>query len=83
MIDNNFTLNGQGQQEIQGSEDVGLKQSSLVADTEDHTFSCGKTAPVLGCFIEFIERGNTADGIPMRGFLGNNAAGVFKSTNSR
>jgi len=62
----------------QGSPAVSLEQSSTMADVVPHRFSCG-TEEVLPCsFLELIQRHS---GFP--GFLGQNAKGIFASTNAR
>ena len=61
----------------QGSPSARLEQSSTVANLVEHTFSCGTTQQVPCSFLEFIRR---YDGF--RGFLGQNARGIFSSTDS-
>mmetsp|Transcript_1672 Transcript_1672/g.4704 ORF Transcript_1672/g.4704 Transcript_1672/m.4704 type:complete len:340 (-) Transcript_1672:389-1408(-) len=74
-----FTLNPAGGVDgfTQGSRGVSLEQSSTVADPVEETFACGTTKEVPCAFLELIER---HDGF--RGFLGQNARGIFDSTNS-
>jgi len=62
----------------QGSPALHLEQSSTVADLVPHTFGCGTTEEVTCAFLELIQR---HDGF--RGFLGQNAKGIFQSTHAR
>ena len=62
----------------QGSEAAHLEQSSTVADLVPHTFGCGATKDVPLAFLELIRRHEG-----FRGFLGQNAKGIFASTHAR
>ena len=62
----------------QGSPEKHLEQSSTVADLVSHTFGCGAVQPVPCAFLELIQRHEG-----FRGFLGQNAKGIFESTRSR
>ncbi|CAJ1361520.1 unnamed protein product [Effrenium voratum] len=62
----------------QGSRAVHLEQSSTLADLVPHTFGCGSRAEVPCSFLELIQRHEG-----FRGFLGQNAKGIFASTNAR
>lgn len=75
-----FQLNAAGGVDgfTQGSAEVHLEQSSTVADNVQHTFACGTTRAVPCSFLELIAR---HDGF--RAFLGQNARGIFDSTNVR
>ena len=55
-----------------------LEQSSTVADLVPHTFGCGTTLEVPCAFLELIRRHEG-----FRGFLGQNAKGIFASTHAR
>uniref|UniRef100_A0A7S0NQK1 2-oxoadipate dioxygenase/decarboxylase n=1 Tax=Calcidiscus leptoporus TaxID=127549 RepID=A0A7S0NQK1_9EUKA len=59
----------------QGSLAVSLEQSSTIADEVQKEFACGTTRSVRCSFLELIHR---HDGF--RGFLGQNAQGIFSST---
>eukprot|EP00403_Amphidinium_massartii_P033267 CAMPEP_0178449060 /NCGR_PEP_ID=MMETSP0689_2-20121128/42332_1 /TAXON_ID=160604 /ORGANISM="Amphidinium massartii, Strain CS-259" /LENGTH=326 /DNA_ID=CAMNT_0020074319 /DNA_START=57 /DNA_END=1037 /DNA_ORIENTATION=- len=59
----------------QGSRSLSLEQSSTVADKQPMTFACGTVREVPCSFLELIHR---HDGF--RGFLGQNAKGIFTST---
>ena len=54
-----------------------LEQSSTVADHIEVTFGCGKEERLPCAFLELIQR---HDGF--RGFLGQNAKGIFASTHA-
>lgn len=60
----------------QGSRAVDLEQSSTIADSVEHVFACGSRVTVPCSFLELIQRHNG-----FRGFLGQNAKGIFSSTN--
>ncbi len=77
-----FPMNESGGQEVQGSAEVHLKQSSTIANIIEHTFSDGITKEVPGSFVEYIERFKV-DGKPFRGFLAANAQGIFSSTDAK
>jgi len=77
--ENNLPLNQWNENEIQGSIEKHLKQSSTTSSWLTHTFSDGISKDVPGSFVEFIER-FIVDGKPMRGFLASNATGIFGST---
>ena len=62
----------------QGSKASRLEQSSTLADSVTHTFGCGAARDVPCAFLELIERHEG-----FRGFLGQNARGIFESTHSR
>eukprot|EP00316_Scyphosphaera_apsteinii_P024138 CAMPEP_0119327630 /NCGR_PEP_ID=MMETSP1333-20130426/71280_1 /TAXON_ID=418940 /ORGANISM="Scyphosphaera apsteinii, Strain RCC1455" /LENGTH=324 /DNA_ID=CAMNT_0007336271 /DNA_START=65 /DNA_END=1039 /DNA_ORIENTATION=- len=62
----------------QGSPTLHLQQSSTVADHVRHTFGCGTTGDVPCAFLELIQRHEG-----FRGFLGQNAKGIFQSTHAR
>uniref|UniRef100_A0A7S4EUF6 2-oxoadipate dioxygenase/decarboxylase n=2 Tax=Chrysotila carterae TaxID=13221 RepID=A0A7S4EUF6_CHRCT len=59
----------------QGSREKHLEQSSTVADEIHVTFACGTERTVRCSFLELIERHEG-----FRGFLGQNAKGIFQST---
>ena len=61
----------------QGSVASRLEQSSTVADHVEVTFGCGKEERLPCAFLELIQR---HDGF--RGFLGQNAKGIFASTHA-
>ena len=61
----------------QGSVASRLEQSSTVADHIEVTFGCGKEERLPCAFLELIQR---HDGF--RGFLGQNAKGIFASTHA-
>mmetsp|Transcript_10302 Transcript_10302/g.14564 ORF Transcript_10302/g.14564 Transcript_10302/m.14564 type:complete len:214 (+) Transcript_10302:340-981(+) len=73
-----LTLNAAGGSDgyTQGSRESHLEQSSTLADTWPMTFACGTVRDVPCSFLELIHR---HDGF--RGFLGQNAKGIFASTN--
>lgn len=77
LVAQGFALNPAGGLDgwTQGSQQVHLEQSSTVADTTLHTFGCGREKAVPGSFLELIERH-----AGFRGFLGQNARGIFDST---
>lgn len=62
----------------QGSAATLLEQSSTVADTIEHDFSCGTRRRVPCAFLELIHRHGG-----FGGFLGQNAKGIFSSTNQK
>jgi hypothetical protein len=62
----------------QGTRALCLEQSSTVADRIPHTFGCGNEQSVPCAFLELIERHEG-----FRGFLGQNAKGIFESTKMR
>lgn len=78
---NGFPLNSSGGKEVQGDAKRFLKQSSTVANEVNHEFMDGTVHSVPGSFVEFIER-FYCKGQPFRGFLANNAKGIFTSTNA-
>ncbi|MCB1136442.1 MAG: DUF1338 family protein, partial [Chlamydiia bacterium] len=82
LKENGFPLNKWGERELQGSTERLLKQSSTKANLVEATFSDGVDATVPGSFVEFIERFQGDSG-PFRGFLADNARGIFASTNAR
>lgn len=59
----------------QGSAEVRLEQSSTKADLVEHGFACGAVRKVPCSFLELIHRHEG-----FRGFLGQNAKGIFNST---
>jgi len=61
----------------QGSPALHLEQSSTLADRVPHTFGCGTTEQVPCAFLELIQRHES-----FRGFLGQNAKGIFASTHA-
>ncbi|CAK8985967.1 Hypothetical protein SCF082_LOCUS352 [Durusdinium trenchii] len=62
----------------QGSVEVSLEQSSTIADVVPHRFACGAQQTVPCSFLELIQRHEG-----FRGFLGQNAKGIFASTNAQ
>ena len=78
---NGFPLNQWNGNQIQGSEDKHLKQSSTVANLVSHRFADGVTQEVPGSFVEFIER-FMVNSDPFRGFIAGNARGIFASTDA-
>ena len=75
-----FPMNSFQGKEVQGSSEKHLKQSSTLANFITHEFSDGVRKELGGSFVEFIER-FFVDEEPFRGFLANNARGIFASTN--
>jgi hypothetical protein len=62
----------------QGSVEVQLEQSSTKADLVQHSFACGTVREVPCSFLELIHRHEG-----FRGFLGQNAKGIFDSTTTK
>jgi hypothetical protein len=79
LIGEGFHLNPAGGTDgfTQGSAAKKLEQSSTVADSGKHTFGCGTERGVPTAFLELIERH-----AGFRGFLGDNARGIFDSTST-
>jgi hypothetical protein len=79
FIEEGFVFNSAGGTDgfTQGSRAVQLEQSSTKADLVQHKFACGTVKDVPCSFLELIHR---HDGF--RGFLGQNAKGIFDSTSS-
>ncbi len=75
-----FELNTIGS-EIKGSEAVGLKQSSTMANLVDWEFEDG-TYPIRTCFYEFAERFPLDNGETYQGFVAASADKIFESTNA-
>ncbi|WP_251359811.1 DUF1338 domain-containing protein [Kangiella sp. TOML190] len=74
-----FKLNTSGS-EIKGSQKVGLKQSSTMANSLDWAFEDGNY-PIRSCFYEFAERFPMANGELYQGFVAASADKIFESTN--
>jgi len=73
-----FNLAGGTDGLTQGSAAAHLEQSSTRADVVPHTFGCGTVAEVPCAFLELIQRHEG-----FRGFLGQNAKGIFASTHAQ
>lgn len=74
-----FALNAAGGADgfTQGSRALHLEQSSTVADVLPFAFACGTVKTVPHSFLELIFRHEG-----FRGFLGQNARGIFSSTDA-
>lgn len=79
LYNEGFIFNGAGSGDgfTQGSPAVRLEQSSTKADLVTHTFACGAVRDVPCSFLELIHRHEG-----FRGFLGQNAKGIFDSTSN-
>eukprot|EP00931_Biecheleriopsis_adriatica_P066353 TRINITY_DN4072_c2_g1_i1.p1 TRINITY_DN4072_c2_g1~~TRINITY_DN4072_c2_g1_i1.p1 ORF type:complete len:358 (+),score=55.38 TRINITY_DN4072_c2_g1_i1:49-1074(+) len=79
LLDEGFVFNGAGGIDgfTQGTPAVQLEQSSTKADTIEHVFACGTVRQVPCSFLELIHRHEG-----FRGFLGQNAKGIFSSTST-
>merc|ERR1712032_281727 len=77
LLKEGFVFNSAGGTDgfTQGSPAVLLEQSSTIADLVMHSFACGKKREVPCSFLELIHRHEG-----FRGFLGQNAKGIFDST---
>ncbi len=80
LVAEGFEFNAAGGADglTQGTRALCLEQSSTVADRVPHTFGCGTEQSVPCAFLELIERHEG-----FRGFLGQNAKGIFESTHER
>lgn len=80
LLADGFEFNAAGGTDglTQGSAALCLEQSSTVADRVVHTFSCGTVKEVPCAFLELIQRHKG-----FRGFLGQNARGIFESTHAK
>ncbi len=74
-----FRINDSGGP-IQGSAEVGLEQSSTLADTMTFTFADGVTGTVTTCYYEFAKRYPDASGQLYQGFVTSSADRIFEST---
>merc|ERR1712032_424326 len=77
LYNNGFVFNSASGPDgfTQGSPAVKLEQSSTKADLVKHTFACGTVRDLPCSFLELIHRHEG-----FRGFLGQNAKGIFDST---
>lgn len=80
LKDNDFVLNQSGG-EIKGGKDVLLAQSSTMADPVPCKFIDG-TYIIPGCFYEFAQRYNGAEGKRYHGFVAASADKIFESTDA-
>lgn len=65
--------------EIQGSKELCLEQSSIKASLVEADFVEGKKT-ITGCYYEFAQRYPMADGTIFRGFIAASADKIFEST---
>jgi hypothetical protein len=79
LLEEGFVFNNAGGIDgfTQGSRAVLLEQSSTKADIVQHEFRCGTVRDVPCSFLELIHRHDS-----FRGFLGQNAKGIFDSTST-
>lgn len=76
-----YLLNEQGGV-IKGSKDVGLMQSSTLADQVEVMFSDGHKERIPSCYYEFAERFEINGGL-YQGFVTSSADKIFESTHSK
>jgi hypothetical protein len=82
LIKNGISLNDSGGV-IKGSEKIGLKQASTIADnTLLYCKSTSTEYPVPSCYVEFAERFEI-DGKQYNGFVTKSANHIFESTNKK
>jgi len=74
-----FKLNSSGE-EVKGSQEVYLEQSSILANNIEVSFQDGKLI-IPACFYEFAKRYPMADGKLYQGFVAASADKIFESTN--
>lgn len=80
LLEHDYLLNEQGGV-IKGTPDVGLIQSSTLADKVDVQFSDGETRAIPSCYYEFAQRFDV-DGELYQGFVTSSADKIFESTHS-
>ena len=78
LKEHDYALNEQGGV-IKGTEDIGLIQSSTLADKVEVTFACGTKAEVPSCYYEFAQRFKV-NGELYKGFVTASADKIFEST---
>lgn len=78
LNEHQYSLNEQGGV-IKGTEDIGLIQSSTLADKVEVTFSCGAQHTVPSCYYEFAQRFDV-NGNLYKGFVTSSADKIFEST---
>jgi len=82
LLKNGISLNDSGGI-IKGSEKIGLKQASTIAD--NILLKCntsGKEHPIPSCYVEFAERFEI-EGKQYNGFVAKSANHIFESTNRK
>ena len=80
LLKEGFSLNEIGGQ-IKGSPEVGLEQSSTMADEVDVVFTDG-TFSIPSCYYEFAYRHPMENGELFQGFVAGSATHLFTSTNT-
>lgn len=78
LKENGFMMNNP-ENEVQGSREVFLEQSSIKASIINEHFVEGEI-PVTGCYYEFAKRYEMPDGRLFKGFIANSADKIFEST---
>ncbi len=81
LLAEGFVLNAQGGL-IKGSPEVGLEQSSTMADDVEVEFADGRFS-IPSCYYEFAFRHRLADGELYQGFVADSARHLFESTAGR
>jgi hypothetical protein len=76
--ENGFIMNNP-ENEVQGSKELCLEQSSIKASLVEADFVEG-TKTITGCYYEFAQRYPMADGTIFRGFVAASADKIFEST---